>query len=185
MHETEIARSASKVRAFIGGRVRSASDADDLAQETLLKAFRGRHALREEARLEAWLYRVARRNIIDYYRDRRPQEELKETAAAMTDARLALVTESVTRSALCYLNTLPEEYRRAVLMADYENLPHAEIAKRLGISLSAVKSRVRRGRQRVRELMEDCCKMVYDARGKVVDYELRRQACPRADCAEK
>ena len=56
-----------------------------------------------------------------------------------------------------------------VKLADYEGLPQAEIGRRLGISLAAAKSRIRRGRQRVRALLEECCVMVYDRRGKVVD----------------
>jgi RNA polymerase sigma-70 factor (ECF subfamily) len=79
------------------------------------------------------------------------------------------------------LGTLPHEYQAAVRMADYEGLPHAEVARRLGISLSAAKSRVRRGKQRIRGLMEQCCLMVYDSRGKVIDYDLR-STCSRADC---
>jgi len=69
----------------------------------------------------------------------------------------------------------------AVQMADYEGLPHAAIAARRGISVAAVKSRVLRGRQRICALMEECCLMVYDGRGKVVDYE-RRRPCDDRTC---
>ena len=172
--QNEILQHAPRVRAFIRGRVRSPSDAEDVAQETLLKALRSGHCLRDPSRLEPWLYQVARRTIIDHYRSHRPKEQFKEAIAAQDETRLAKVTASVARAALCYLETLPAEYRTAVKLADFDNLSHAEIARRLGISLSATKSRVRRGRQQVRALLEDCCRMVYDARGKVVDYERRR-----------
>jgi RNA polymerase sigma-70 factor (ECF subfamily) len=180
----EIAQQGKRIRAFIGGRIGPPNDADDLTQETFLKAFRGVDSLRDKSRVEAWLYRIARRTIVDYYRRRPAPEKLGDPAAASTDTHLERVTAAVTCSALCYLGTLPDEYRQPVLLADYEGLSHSEIAQRLGISLSATKSRVRRGRQRVRELMEDCCRMVYDARGKIIDYELRR-SCPTAGCRAK
>ena len=66
-------------------------------------------------------------------------------------------------------------------LADYAGLPHAQIAEQLGISLAATESRVRRGKQHIRGLMEQCCAMVYDARGKVVDYERRPCEGPTCD----
>src|SRR5438034_11389300 len=66
----------TKLRAFMRARVPDDATADDLAQETLLKVYRSRASLRDDDRLEAWLYRIARRTLIDYYRTRRPTEEL-------------------------------------------------------------------------------------------------------------
>jgi RNA polymerase sigma-70 factor (ECF subfamily) len=172
--EKGIMQHAPRVRSFVRRQVKCAADADDLAQQTLLKAFRSRDSLRDERRLRAWLFRIARRTIIDYYRRRRPNEPFTDPTAESSCAEVDLISAAVARAALCYLGTLSEEYRMAVQMADYEGLPHAEIATRLGISLAAAKSRVRRGRQRIRALMDECCLMVYDGRGKVVDYERRR-----------
>jgi RNA polymerase sigma-70 factor (ECF subfamily) len=179
--EKEILARVPRVCAFIRKRVQSTADAEDLAQETVLKAFRARRSLRDDRRLEAWLYRVARRTVSDHYRRQCPQTELADTDGMTGDARLDKVTADVAGAALCYLGTLPYEYQAAVRLADYEGLPHKEVARRLGISLCAAKARIRRGKQRIRELMEHCCLMVYDTRGKVIDYDLR-SACSRAKC---
>jgi len=179
--ESRIVHHAPHVRSFVRRQLKCAADADDLAQQTLLKAFRSRNSLRDERRLRAWLFRIACRTIIDYYRRRRPNEPFADTTAESSCAQVDLVSAAVARAALCYLGTLSEEYRMAVQMADYEGLPHAAIAARLGISVAAAKSRVLRGRQRIRALMEECCLMVYDGRGKVVDYE-RRRPCDAPAC---
>jgi RNA polymerase sigma-70 factor (ECF subfamily) len=171
--DTEVARHAPRLKSFIRRRVSSPADAADLTQETLLKAFRQRNTLRSEARLNAWLHRIARTTIIDHYRRRRPQQEWTDQAAPADEARIAKVTAAVAAAARCYLGTLPEEYQTAVRLADYEGVPHADVAKRLGISLTAAKSRIRRGKQRIRELMEQCCHFQFDRRGRVVDYERR------------
>lgn len=179
--EKQIVEQAPRLRSFVRAQVRSAADADDLAHDTLVKAFQSRDSLRNEERLQAWLFRIARRTIIDFYRRQRPSEKLADAATDSSEVKLDAVSAAVGRAALCYLNTLPEAYRVAVKMAEWDGLPHAAVAARLGITLAAAKSRVLRGKQRIRFLMEQCCVMVYDARGKVVDYE-RRQPCARFTC---
>src|SRR5690606_7389395 len=74
------------------------------------------------------------------------------------------------------LERLPERYREAVRLAELEGLPQQEVARRQGVSLSGAKSRVQRGRRRLRELVEACCAVECDHRGSVVDYE------PRGGC---
>ena len=65
--------------------MRDDATADDLTQETLLKVYRSRATLRDGQRLEAWLYRIARTTVIDYYRRKRPTEELPAALAAEPD----------------------------------------------------------------------------------------------------
>ena len=65
--DTAVTELAAKVRGFIRRRVRDEATADDLTQETLLKVFRSRAALRDGQRIEAWLYRIARTTLIDFY----------------------------------------------------------------------------------------------------------------------
>ena len=81
-------------------------------------------------------------------------------------------------SARCYLETLPPEYRDPVHLAEYEGLCHVDVARRLGLTLAAAKSRVRRGKIMVRSLMEAHCRFEYDARGNIIGYQLR----PKPNC---
>src|ERR1019366_10707673 len=74
--DTTVAEFSGKLRALIRRRVRDDATADDLTQETMLKVFRSRAALRDGQRLQAWLYRIARTTLIDFYRRQRPGVEL-------------------------------------------------------------------------------------------------------------
>ena len=65
---------------------------------------------------------------------------------------------------------LPAEQRRAVEMIDLDGLPQAEAARREGVSLSGMKSRVQRGRRRLAQLLDSCCALTLDARGLPMDY---------------
>ena len=164
-----------RLQAYCRHRVNDAATAEDLAQEILLKAFRGSAALRDETRLEVWLYRIAYGTVMDHYR-RKPLTEawLSEPAQASCPNNITAV---MTYNVRCYLETLPRGYRDAVHLADYEGLPHAEVARRLGFSLAAAKSRVLRGRLMVKRLMEARCRFEYDRLGNVIGYQLRSACC--------
>ncbi|HMJ07037.1 MAG TPA: sigma-70 family RNA polymerase sigma factor [Chthoniobacterales bacterium] len=164
-----------QLQAYCRRRVGDTATAEDLAQEILLKAFRGRAALRDETRLVAWLYRIAHGTVMDHYRRKpRPETWLCEPAQA---SRPNDITAVMTSNVRCYLETLPRGYRDAVHLADYEGLPHAEVARRLGFSLAAAKSRVLRGRLMVKRLMEARCRFEYDRLGNVIGYQLRSAGC--------
>lgn len=176
-----VAEFAEKLRAFIRHRVRDSATADDLTQETLLKVFRSRDALRDGQRLEAWLYRIARTTIIDYYRRSRPEEELPEMLAEEPQDEVASLREAVVAATKRYLEELPAAYREPVRLAELENLPLAKIALREGLSLTAVKSRVRRGRAMLKKKLQDCCRFEFDRHGKVIGWE-RRPPAKRCSC---
>jgi RNA polymerase sigma-70 factor (ECF subfamily) len=175
--DDEVLAFAPQLRAFIRRRVRDRSAADDLAQETLLKVYRSRGTLRDDTKLEAWLYQIARGTLIDHYRRQRPAEELPEAIAGESPDEVAALRERVLISLKHFLAELPEAYREPVRLAEIEGLPLARIALRLDLSLTAVKSRVRRGRAMLKKKLQDCCRFEFDRMGKVIGYE-RRRPCP-------
>jgi RNA polymerase sigma-70 factor (ECF subfamily) len=171
--DTAVTEMTAKVRGFIRRRVRDDATADDLAQETLLKVYRSRAALRDGQRIEAWLYRIARRTLIDFYRRQRPGEELPANLMTESDGGASDVTAVMAHAARQFLEDLPERYREPVRLAEVEGLPLAKIALRMGLSLTAVKSRVQRGRARLKKKLQECCRLEFDRLGRVIGYERR------------
>ncbi|MBI2512655.1 MAG: sigma-70 family RNA polymerase sigma factor [Opitutae bacterium] len=153
--------------------------ADDLTQEALLKVYRSRATLRDDTRLEAWLYQIARGVVIDDYRRRRPQQELPAALAIERPDEAAALRARVAQSVKRFLAELPEAYREPVRLAEIEGVPLARIALRLDLSLTAVKSRVRRGRAMLKKKLQDCCRFEFDALGQVIGCERRQRRC---DC---
>ncbi|MBI2516606.1 MAG: RNA polymerase sigma factor SigZ [Opitutae bacterium] len=168
---------APRLRAFIRRRVRDDTLADDLAQETLLKVYRSRATLLDDAKLEAWLYQIARGTIIDHYRRQRPQDELPESLAGESPDEIAAMRARVVASMKRFLEELPEAYREPVRLAEIEGLPLARIALRLDLSLTAVKSRVQRGRAMLKKKLQACCRFEFDRLGQVIGYERRQLLC--------
>ncbi|MCC5951066.1 MAG: sigma-70 family RNA polymerase sigma factor [Acidimicrobiia bacterium] len=143
---------------------RNPADAEDLVQETYLKAYRGFAGFREGTNLKAWLYRILTNTYINAYRakQRRPDEtELDEgedlflfrrlggLEAAMAgrsaeDELMDFFTDAEVKAAV---EALPESFRLAVLLADVEGFAYKEIAEMLDIPIGTVMSRLHRGRK--------------------------------------
>ncbi len=76
-----------------------------------------------------------------------------------------------------FLENIPEKYAQAVFLTDWYGLSQVELAKRLDISVSGAKSRVQRGRGKLKELFFQCCDFEFDSRGSVINYTRRRDGC--------
>jgi RNA polymerase sigma-70 factor (ECF subfamily) len=175
--DTDVTEFVTKLRAFMRARVPDNATADDLTQETLLKVYRSRASLREGDRLEAWLYRIARRTLIDYYRARRPNAELPDILKSDSQDDVSAIRDAVLISTIRYMKELPETYRVPLELSELEDMPMPKIALHLGLSLTAVKSRVQRGRQMLKKKLQDCCRFEFDLQGKVIGSERRNPRC--------
>jgi len=172
--DANVLEMAPRLRAFLRRRVRDDATADDLTQDTLLKVYRSREALRDGTRLQAWLYQVARTTLIDHYRRQRSTEELPAEIAGESRDDLEAMRAAIGVSVHRFLEELPEAYREPVRLAEVEGLPLAKIALRMDLSLTAVKSRVRRGRQMLKAKLQACCRFEFDRLGQVIGYERRK-----------
>jgi RNA polymerase sigma-70 factor (ECF subfamily) len=148
---------------------RNAADAEDLLQETFLRAYRGFHQFKEGTNLKAWLYRILTNTFINSYRkkQREPQtvsddeiedwylySRLAEDSAepsAETSVIEALPDEDVQEA----LSSLPEQFRIAVLLADVEGFSYKEIAEITGVPIGTVMSRLHRGRKALEKRLWD------------------------------
>lgn len=171
---------AAKLKPFVARRV-AADDVDDVLQDVLLRMHRGLGDLAEEQRFTGWMYTIARNAIADHGRSRarhpvaEPDDQLPAPEAE-DDDRLAarLLAQCLT----VFVARLPSPYREAVTLVELEGLTAREAAEAAGISLSGMKSRVQRGRAQLREMLERCCAIAVDARGKVTEVSLRPECRP-------
>lgn len=143
---------------------RNAADAEDLVQETYLRAYRGFGGFEQGTNLKAWLYRILTNTYINQYRARKrrfDETELDETedlylyrrlggleavaaGRSAEDELMDWFTDTEVKSAI---EALPEQFRMAVLLADVEGFAYKEIAEILDIPIGTVMSRLHRGRK--------------------------------------
>lgn len=151
---------------------RNPTDAEDLVQETYLKAYRGYHTFEEGTNLKAWLYRILTNTFINNYRrdSRRPNEvelgdvedlylyrrigsgDSAEAARTTEDRVLDGLLEADIKKAV---EDLPENFRIPVLLADLEGFSYKEIAEILEIPIGTVMSRLHRGRKAMEKALWD------------------------------
>jgi RNA polymerase sigma-70 factor (ECF subfamily) len=173
----------ARLRAFVARRVPDPIVVDDLAQEILVRLYTHFGRLRQQERLDAWAYQVARNAIADYWRDRAARreipfdDELSERLASLQDLEgdeEADRHRSEIASCLApMVESLAEPYREAILLTDLGDRKQAEAAAELGLSVPGMKARVQRGRAQLRELLHACCRIELDRRGQIADFEGR------------
>lgn len=163
-----------QLRAFVRRRIADPDRAEDLVGDILLRIHRNLGTVDDRERLAHWVSRVARNAVVDEYRRTgRGREQPVATPDDVPDAEPDETSEVLDELAHCLrplLLGLPDEQRRAVEMIDLDGLPQAEAARREGVSLSGMKSRVQRGRRRLAQLLDSCCALTLDARGLPMDY---------------
>lgn len=148
------------------------ADAEDLVQETYLRAYRGFKGFEEGTNLKAWLFRILTNTFINIYRAkrRRPeQQELDEAGDLFLYRRLGgleavaanqttedIVLENFTDAEVqAAVDALPENFRVPVLLADVEGFAYKEIAEMLNIPIGTVMSRLHRGRKALQKALYD------------------------------
>jgi len=163
-----------RLRNYIAKRVRDRHVADDVLQDVFLKAHASLHTVTSPGSVSAWLLRVAANAIADHYRTHKPAEELPEDLSAPEQER-----NYVAELAACLqpmIAGLPDIYRTALTLSEIEGITQREVADRLGISVSGAKSRVQRGREKLRERLSQCCE-IETGRNGIVGYEIRDKSC--------
>lgn len=141
---------ASAVLGMCIAHTRSIHDAEDVAQEVLLRACAKIGSLREPSSARAWLLQIARRLCIDHYRKTRPDGQLNENIAApeagLSDAAAALHAA---------IARLPESQREAIALYYMDGRKCSSIAAALGVSEEAVRTRLMRARLKLHDLLSE------------------------------
>lgn len=155
-----------RIRCYIASMVRDPAEAEDLAQETFLRAHCRQDALRNPKAARGWLYRIATRVCVDHLRKRARQVALDSEEEPPHEGRAVSGTPSAqeraerAQTSACVqrcLDYLPDSYRAVILLYEAHGVTAPEIAELLGVSLGTIKIRLHRARCRLQEVMQIGC----------------------------
>ena len=180
-----------RLLSYIRGRVDKLHDAEDLLQDVFVRIHANLGEVRDTENITAWVYQVTRNVITDYYRQRAASGGTLTQLAQQFDERVALDPAREAQAGIfrrasdefaeCLepmLGEVPEPYRQAVTLTELQGVTQKDAAEKLGVSVSGMKSRVQRGRGKLKDVILDCCEVELDRRGGLVDYRRRNpHAC--------
>jgi RNA polymerase sigma-70 factor (ECF subfamily) len=150
-----LARALPALRAFARGLARDATLADDLVQETLLKAWSARDSFTEGTNLRAWLFTILRNAYYSQLRKRRREiEDADGAMAAMVTVEPGHDMSLLFRDFMAALQTLPAEQREALMLIGAAGLSYEDAASVCGCAVGTIKSRINRGRARLATLLD-------------------------------
>jgi RNA polymerase sigma-70 factor, ECF subfamily len=163
-----------RIYRYVLRMVKNPAEAEDLTQDTFLRAYRGRDTLRDPAAVRGWLYRIATHICLDRLRQRKPPLSVDspeaasrvESAASPAPSGLEITERKETSACvqLC-LDFLPDNYRAVILLYEAHSLTAAEIASLLGLKVTTVKMRLHRAHRMLQQVMECGCAVSTDGKG--------------------
>ena len=146
-----------KLSAFL--RTRVDNDAvEDILQDVFVKIHTRIDTLKEDAKLESWLFQITRNAVIDYYRSKRPTVELPEWIEQEQANEDEIIRKELSSCLTPMIEQLPDKYLTAVKLSEIENKTQREVAEIEKITLAGAKSRVQRGRSILMGMLHECCK---------------------------
>ncbi|WP_420601762.1 sigma-70 family RNA polymerase sigma factor [Flagellimonas sp.] len=153
---------------YVKKRVNSQEDAEDITQDVFYKLSKSKTDAVDN--VKSWVYTIAKNTITDYYRKKRlatndledtvPAEEYNEENAA----------EELSKCVTVFVQELPEEYRSILTLSELEEMSQKEIAEKLDMNYVTVRSKIQRGRKKLKELFSKCCSIKQGGKGSILEY---------------
>jgi RNA polymerase sigma-70 factor (ECF subfamily) len=164
-----------RLKAFIRQRVPNEADAEDILQEVFFKIHNSLYQLENAQKLRPWVYQIARNAMLDHFRRTKEKSESAEIPQEFAGASAsANFNDEIGSCFKPMIEHLPEKYKESLILTDLEGLTQKELSERLGLSLSGAKSRVQRAREKLKEMLLDCCAFEFDQFGNVLTYRQKK-----------
>lgn len=167
----------SMLRAFIQSKVFNDSATDDILQNVFLKMHTDLASLKDKTKLKSWLYQIARNSIFDYYRSHKPTIDIPEWVSQPEIDPSEKIIQELSECLQPIIQLLPDHYREAVILSEMQGETQKVVAEMQGISLSGAKSRIQRGRAKLKEMLAECCRIELDHSGRLHDYSRKKKGC--------
>jgi RNA polymerase sigma-70 factor, ECF subfamily len=162
-----------ELRGILGGyikkRVRNSADAEDLLQEVFIKIHLNLHLLNNKQSLKSWIFTLTRNTITDHYRKHRHElpsgEDIPEMIGEDSLEKGVELESCIHR----FVGQLPDEYREIILDSEIKGIRQKDLVEKYHLAYPSVRSRVQRGRQKLKQMLNDCCALELDTRGNIME----------------
>ena len=163
--------------AYLKSKIRSKEDAEDILQNVFIRVSSNVDKLEEKIKLKSWLFTITRNAVIDYYR----VNASKKTVAGKIDEDIFVSDDPDPFNGLdqcmnSMIGLLPDEYRDIIIDSEIKELKQKDLAIKYGMPYPSMRSRIQRGRERLKQLFYNCCHIETDQLGNVIHAQGRKDA---------
>ncbi|MBE0514404.1 sigma-70 family RNA polymerase sigma factor [Sulfurimonas sp.] len=169
----------SRLLSFINSKVHDTEDAKDILSEVFIKIYKNIDKLDSDEKLTSWIFTITRNSIIDFYRKNaknRDNIEFNEEYIFKNKEQADAISE-LSECIKPIINSLAPKYAQALYLSEIKELKQKEIADKLDISSSSIKSIIFRGKKQIKEKLHQCCSYKYDNFGNIVEFDIRDKNC--------
>ncbi len=165
----------TQLKGFVQKRISDKDEANDILQQLYLKIYKNCEQLPEVKNIKAWLYQITRNAVYDFFRESSRYESVSDIELEELPDDTRHDVEALIEP---LIGLLPEEYAEALRLSELEGVSQKEIAERLGISYSGAKSRVQRGREKLKALFVECCHLEFSHNGSILSATVKDSCKP-------
>jgi RNA polymerase sigma-70 factor (ECF subfamily) len=167
-----------ELKAFIQNKTRNSADADDILQDVFIKIIQNLDKINQSENLRLYLYGIVRNTVYDYFKKQKNVLDSSGEADVFTEDESRDLNTTVAECCIKpFIDKLPQHYREALLISEIQDVSQKELAEKLGISYSGAKSRVQRGKEKLKELLLECCSYKSDVYGNIINTENNSCGC--------
>lgn len=159
-----------ELRKFIFSKVRDIDKSEDIMQDVFLKIHLNIHTLSDSSKLTSWVYQITRNAVADYYRKTNLEVQIDGFDFAEQENNEPLYL-SLNNCINQKINKLPKKYKQAILLTYLDDYSQIALAEKLNLSYSGAKTRVQRGREKLKDLIIDCKNVETDNNGNLISYQ--------------
>lgn len=170
---------------YIAVRIKNSDDAADILQEVFIKISSKLNSLADGEKLKSWIFAITRNAIIDYYRKNAKNKKTDLTDKIINETKGESdidTTKGLDKCLKGFIQKLPKEYRDIIIDSELNGIKQKDLAEKYDMAYSSVRSRVQRGRNRLKEMLLNCCKIEADSRGNILEAS-SKNSCG-SDCED-
>lgn len=164
---------------FIKTKVSNHQDAEDILQDVFIKVAAGIDDLSRKEKLQSWLYTIARNAITDYYRKKANKKSLttgEDVPDIFSEDEYNDTTKALDGCVNDLVNRLPGEYRDIIIDVEMKDVKQKDLVEKYNLAYPSIRSRVQRGREKLKQIFLNCCHIECDIRGNILNIQ------PKAAC---
>jgi RNA polymerase sigma-70 factor (ECF subfamily) len=170
---------------FIRSKVNSKEDAEDILHNVFVKISSGVNGLSDDEKLVSWIYAITKNSIIDYYRLRARRNNVsidQDIEKKLSNGEDPDPTKGLDQCVASMINLLHDDYREIIIDSEMLGIKQKDLAEKYGLAYSSLRSRVQRGRERLKQLFYNCCHIQTDKLGQIMEVSSNSNCGPCDPC---